>query len=157
MQHNITSITSVTRVCRVCRRTFHPPEVGRPQVYCSQACRQSAYRARGESGQTRIEAAKLRRMLSLLNHEFTVRSGNLAAAIDRSRAGTPNELPTGWEIQISRTAHDLREMLDHIQHLVNDHSQLAYRHRIAMKRLGSIKPSPTSAYTDSIGQAGNPT
>src|ERR1700744_3361491 len=103
MQHNITLTTaqlwSTNPTCRVCKRTFNPPDVSRPQVYCSQACRQCAYRARATSRQARVDAAELRRMLSSLNDEFTSRAANLAAAIggiDDTGAGGPSQLPTGW-------------------------------------------------------------
>jgi hypothetical protein len=139
---NIISATALSwstkPTCRICGCRFDPPEVGRPQVYCSQACRQSAYRARVASHRARAAAAEVRSMLAAVNSEFTDRSGDLAAAIcamDESWAASPTDLPTGWETQISRGARHLREVLDRIQDLVNDHSQLAYRHRIAVKRL----------------------
>jgi hypothetical protein len=156
MVHNITSATaqlwSTNSMCRVCKRTFKP-DVGRPRVYCSQACRQCAYGARATSRQARVAAAELRRMLSSLNDDFTNRSENLAAAIggiDDSGACGPSELPTGWETEVSRTARDLREMLDRIQHLVIDHSQLAYQGRTAMKRLGPAMPVSAGAYRDTV-------
>jgi hypothetical protein len=157
MVHNITPATpqswSTNPSCRVCKRTFNPPDVGRPQVYCSQACRQCAYRARATSRQARVAAAELRGILSSLNDDFTSGSGNLAAAIsaiDDTGAGGPGALPTGWETEVSRTARDLREMLDRIRHLVIDHSQLAYRDRTAMKRLGPAMPESTGAYRDIV-------
>jgi hypothetical protein len=91
-------------------------------------------------------------MLSSLNDDFANRSGNLAAAIgaiDGRSASGASELPTGWETQVSRTARDLQEMLDRIEHLVIDHSQLAYRHRTATKRLGPVMRASTSTETSS--------
>src|SRR4051812_21111830 len=32
--------------CPICKQTFEPPERGRPQRFCSAACRQKAYRKR---------------------------------------------------------------------------------------------------------------
>lgn len=157
MQRNITLTTAQLRTtnptCRVCKRTFNPPDDSRPQVYCSQACRKCAYRARATSRQARVAAAELRSMLSSLNDDFTSRAGTLAAAIggiDDTSAGGPSQLPTGWETEVSRTARDLREMLDRIQHLVIDHSQLAYRQRATMKRLGPAMPISTGAYQDIV-------
>ncbi len=157
MVHNIASISprlrSTNSTCRVCERTFNPPDVGRPQVYCSQACRRCAYGVRATSRQVRVAAAELRRTLSSLNDDFTNRSGSLAAAIGRvddSAAGGPSELPTGWETEVSKTARDLREMLDRIQHLVIDHSQLAYRNGNATKRLGPAMPVSIGAYGDIV-------
>jgi hypothetical protein len=37
---------SSTAVCRKCGRVFEATSLGRPRRYCSNACRQAAYRAR---------------------------------------------------------------------------------------------------------------
>lgn len=157
MQHKIASsiaqLWSTTPTCRVCKRTFNPPGISRLQVYCSQACRQGAYRARGISRQARAAATELRRTLISLNDDFANRVLNLAAAIDRvdhTGTGGPGGLPTGWETEVSRTARDLREMLDRIQHIAVDHCQLAYRNRSAMKRLGPSMPISAGTYRDIV-------
>lgn len=157
MQHKIAStiaqLCSTTPTCRVCKRTFDPPGVCRLQAYCSQACRQGAYRARGISRQARAAAAELRRTLSSLNDDFANRVLSLAAAIDsvdHTGTGGPGGLPTGWEAEVSRTARDLREMLDRIQHIAVDHCQLAYRNGSTMKRLGPAMPISAGFYRDIV-------
>ncbi|MET9489828.1 hypothetical protein [Nocardia sp. NPDC006630] len=73
-----------------------------------------------------------------MGEEFVDRSTSVAAVLDFVRglegAGSAAELPTGWEADFSRLARDLKGMIDQIQHLVDDHSQLAYQRRLAERR-----------------------
>ncbi len=41
---------TVVGTCTICRRRFMRAEVGRPRIFCSQACRQQAYLRRHPLG-----------------------------------------------------------------------------------------------------------
>ncbi|WAC90182.1 hypothetical protein [Mycobacterium sp. Aquia_213] len=88
------------------------------------------------SRQALAAAAELRSVLLSVSNDFADHARKLAAELFSaygSRAASPTDLPTGWEIQVSRSARDLREVLDRIQRLVNDHAEVVYRHRMAVK------------------------
>ncbi|MET9214811.1 MULTISPECIES: hypothetical protein [unclassified Nocardia] len=126
---------SIDPQCGVCSTRFSQPATGRPQVYCSRACRQAAYRARQTVKHAMAESSRLRDSLSAIRLEFDAASRHLAATLavrDSTAPDTPgHDHSSGWETEVAMSTRQLRYLADRIHEAVNDHSQIAYRYRSA--------------------------
>ncbi|MFC4127457.1 hypothetical protein [Nocardia rhizosphaerae] len=127
--------TSIDPQCGVCSARFSQPATGRPQVYCSRACRQAAYRARQTVKHALAESTRLRDSLYAIRLEFDAASRHLAATLAVRDSVAPDaprqDLGGGWETEVAMSAQQLRLLADRIHETVNDHSQIAYRYRSA--------------------------
>ncbi len=93
-----------TARCRHCRRVFVIQRVGRPRLFCSQACRQSAWVSRRRAGRAQLDDGEViitTAELDGLHDELFV----LACAVDDAERDIADAGPKA-------TSRALREILD---------------------------------------------